>query len=140
VVAGQELPGLGAAYVLDLAQPVHPAWRPYFDGLPDVVRSPLGGLVIRTDDPAPVQRALAEAAGHPLLVAVQDAVRTPWMAAALRRVLAAHPGPVVVLCTGIPEDRALVPDGVPVVTTSGRNPVVLGAVTEALTGLQGWAG
>jgi beta-N-acetylhexosaminidase len=140
VVAAQELPGLGAAYVLDLAQPVHPAWRPYFDGLPDVVASPLGGMVVRTDDPAAVERALAVAAGHPLLVAVQDAVRTPWMAAALRRVLATHAGPVVVLCTGIPEDRALVPDGVPVVTTSGRNPVVLGAVTAALTGLQGWAG
>jgi beta-N-acetylhexosaminidase len=39
----------------------------------------------------------------------------------------------VVLCTGIPEDRALVPDGVASATTSGRNVVVLEAVAKALT-------
>jgi len=66
------------------------------------------------------------------VVAVQDAVRTPWMAAGLRRLTSGHGGPVVVLCTGIGEDRALVPDGVPAVVTGGRNLVVLRAVAEAI--------
>jgi beta-N-acetylhexosaminidase len=136
VVAGQRPAACGpASYVVDLAQPVHPAWFPYFDGLPEIfaAASPAaGGVVLRDDDPAALDRALEVAAGRPLVVAVQDAVRTPWMAAALRRLTSGHGGPVVVLCTGIGEDRALVPDGVPAVLTGGRNLVVLRAVAEAI--------
>jgi len=136
VVAGQRPPACGpASYVVDLAQPVHPAWFPYFDGLPEIfaAASPAaGGEVLRDDDPPALDRTLEAAAGRPLVVAVQDAVRTPWMAAALRRLTGGHGGPVVVLCTGIGEDRALVPDGVPAVVTGGRNLVVLRAVAEAI--------
>jgi beta-N-acetylhexosaminidase len=38
-----------------------------------------------------------------------------------------------VLCTGIPEDQALVPAGIASATTSGRNVIVLEAVARALT-------
>jgi beta-N-acetylhexosaminidase len=55
------------------------------------------------------------------------------MAAALRSLLAGHDGPVVALCTGIPEDRSVVPPGVSVVSTGGRNLIVLRAVAERLT-------
>jgi beta-N-acetylhexosaminidase len=142
VIAGQDVPRLGPApYVVDLAQPVHPAWHPYFDGLPELFAAPSEGVVVRQHDPGAIGAAVANASGRALLVAVQDAVRTPWMADALGRLLAAHAGPVVVLCTGIPEDRALVPDGVPAVVTSGRNLVVLHAVAESLThGRARWAG
>lgn len=133
VVGGQVVPELGSsAYVVDLAQPVHPAWRPYFSGLPDVFER--DGVVIRSDDPGAVDAAMAAAAGRPLVVAVQDAVRTEWMSSALHRLLAGHTGPVAVLCTGLPEDRALVPTAVPAVVTGGRNPVVLRAVAARLTG------
>src|SRR6266545_2690587 len=138
MLVGQDVPALGAAaYVADLAQPVHPAWRPYFDGLPQIFRDVTDradepGVVIRADEPGTVERVLAQAAGRALIVAVQDAGRTPWMVAGMRRLVTEHAGPVVVLCTGIPEDRALVPDGVPVVVTDGRNMVVLRAVAERL--------
>jgi beta-N-acetylhexosaminidase len=132
VVEGQVIPRIGPApYVVDLAQPVHPAWRPYFDGLPEIFG--LDGLVIRSDQTGAIDAALANAAGRSLVIGVQDAVRTPWMAAALRRLLDKHAGPVVVLCTGIPEDRALVPSEVPVVTIGGRNLVVLQAVAHRLS-------
>jgi beta-N-acetylhexosaminidase len=138
VVASQVVPALGAAvYVVDLAQPVHPAWRPYFDGLPEVfavVGGGSDGVVLRADDPAAVDGAASIAAGRPLVVGVQDAVRTPWMASALQRLLAAHAGSAVVLCTGIPEDRSLVPTGIAAVATGGRNLVVLQAVAERITG------
>jgi beta-N-acetylhexosaminidase len=120
-----------APYVVDLAQPVHPAWQPYFDGLPEVFGQ--DGVVIRTGQAGAVDGALAKAAGRSLVVGVQDAVRTPWMAAALRRLLDEHAG-AVVLCTGIPEDRSLVPAEVPAVVTGGRNLVVLQAVARRLTG------
>src|SRR6266545_1336553 len=113
MLVGQDVPALGAAaYVADLAH------EP--------------GVVIRADEPGTVERVLAQAAGRALIVAVQDAGRTPWMVAGMRRLVTEHAGPVVVLCTGIPEDRALVPDGVPVVVTDGRNMVVLRAVAERL--------
>lgn len=133
VVEGQAIPQIGPApYVVDLAQPVHPAWRPYFDGLPEVFG--LDGVVIRTDETGAVDRTLANAAGRSLVIGVQDAVRTPWMASALRQLLGKHAGLVVVLCTGIPEDRALVPPEVPVVGAGGRNLVVLRAIAARLTG------
>jgi beta-N-acetylhexosaminidase len=132
VVEGQPVPMVGPApYVVDLAQPVHPAWQPYFDGLPEVFGQ--DGVVIRTGQAGAVDGALAKAAGRSLVVGVQDAVRTPWMAAALRRLLDEHAG-AVVLCTGIPEDRSLVPAEVPAVVTGGRNLVVLQAVARRLTG------
>lgn len=138
VVEGQAVPSVGgAAYVVDLAQPVHPAWRPYFDGLPEVfaaVAPGTDGVVLRAEDGAVLEDAVAKAGeGRGLVVGVQDAVRTPWMAAALRRLLDAHDGPAVVLCSGIPEDRSLVPTDVPAVTTGGRNLVVLKAVAERIT-------
>ena len=133
VLTSQVVPALGpAAYVVDLAQPVHPAWRPFFEGLPDLFGG--DGVVIRSDDPAAVDGVLPAGAGRPLVIAIQDAVRTPWMRAALDRLLAEHHGPVAVLCTGLPEDRALVPSEVAVVVTGGRNLVVLQAIADELTG------
>ena len=133
VLASQVVPALGpAAYVVDLAQPVHPAWRPYFEGLPELFGG--DGVVIRSDDPAAVGGVLLAAAGRPLVIAIQDAVRTPWMRAALDKLLAGHQEAVVALCTGLPEDRALVPGDVAVVVTGGRNLVVLRAIADKLTG------
>ena len=40
---------------------------------------------------------------------------------------------VFVLCTGIPEDQALVPAGTPSATTSGRNVIVLETIAKELT-------
>ena len=146
VVAGQTFPALGAStYVVDLTQGLHPAWNPYFSGLPEVfarVAPGSDGVVLRgehrlTDSHSPAGNAIAEAAkaaaGRPLVIAVQDAVRTPWMREALTHLLQGRDGDTFVLCTGIPEDRALVPDGVPTATTSGRNVIVLEAVAKALT-------
>jgi beta-N-acetylhexosaminidase len=114
-------------------------------GLPEVfarVAPGSDGVVLRgehrmTDAHSPAGNAIAEAAkaaaGRPLVIAVQDAVRTPWMREALTHLLQGRDGDTFVLCTGIPEDRALVPDGVPTATTSGRNVIVLEAVAKALT-------
>jgi beta-N-acetylhexosaminidase len=55
------------------------------------------------------------------------------MRTALDHLLQSHEGDVFVLCSGIPEDRALVPAAVPVAVTYGRNLVVLEAVASALT-------
>lgn len=135
LLAGQELPALGGTpYVIDLTQGLHPAWNPYFSGLPEVfagIAPGSDGVIIRDDDPEAIAKALAAAVGRPLVVAVQDAVRTPWMSAALANILKTRDA--FVLCTGIPEDRALVPAKVPSATTSGRNRVVLEAVAKALT-------
>jgi beta-N-acetylhexosaminidase len=146
-VAGQTFPALGAApYVIDLTQGLHPAWNPYFSGLPEVfarVAPTSDGVVLRgehrlTDASSPEGNAIAEAskaaAGRPLVIAVQDAVRTPWMREALTHLLQGRGSDTFVLCTGIPEDRALVPADVPTATTSGRNMIVLEAVAKALTG------
>ena len=65
------------------------------------------------------------------MIAVQDAARTPWIREALEFLLQRRDD-VFVLCTGIPEDQALVPEGVPSATTSGRNVIVLEAVVRAL--------
>ena len=147
VVVGQDIPVLGPApYVIDLTQGVHPAWNPYFGGLPEVfarVAPGSDGVVLRgehrlTDSDSPagdaIKEAAAAAAGRPLVVAVQDAVRTPWMRDALTHLVEGREGDVFVLCTGIPEDRALVPASVPSATTSGRNVIVLETVAKALTG------
>jgi beta-N-acetylhexosaminidase len=146
VIASQTLPALGGApYVVDLTQGVHPAWNPYFSGLPDIfsrIAPGSDGIVLRgehrmlenTEQPdGAIARAAAAAAGRPLVIAVQDAVRTPWMREALTTLLQNRGEDTVVLCTGIPEDRALVPDGVATGTTSGRNLIVLEAVARALT-------
>lgn len=136
-VASQEFPALGGApYVIDLTQGLHPAWNPYFSGLPEVFRriaADSAGVVLRSEDPTALAAARTAAAGRPLVVALQDAVRTPWMRAALERLLEGRDGDVFVLCTGIPEDRALVPAGVPSGVTYGRNLVVLESVAELLT-------
>lgn len=136
-VTGQDFPGLGGSpYVVDLTQGLHPAWNPYFSGLPEVfakVAPGSAGVVLRGDDPAALSEAQGAAIGRPLVVAVQDAVRTPWMRAALEQLLASHEGEVFVLCTGIPEDRALVPAAVPTAVTYGRNLVVLEAAAQLLT-------
>ncbi|HEU4947801.1 MAG TPA: beta-N-acetylhexosaminidase [Kribbella sp.] len=136
-VAGQQWPAIGASpYVVDLTQGLHPAWNPYFSGLPEVfarIAPGSAGIVLRGADEAALREAQAAASGRPLVVAVQDAIRTPWMRDALPRLLAGHRGAVFVLCTGIPEDRALVPAGVPAAVTAGRNLVVLEAVATALT-------
>lgn len=145
VVAGQTFPALGGSpYVVDLTQGLHPAWNPYFSGLPEVFRRVApgaDGVVLRgrhradgesAVDAEALTGAIAAAAGRPLVVAVQDAVRTPWMRDALAQLLAGRED-AFVLCTGIPEDRALVPGGVASATTSGRNVIVLAAVAEALT-------
>ena len=147
VVAGQSFPDLGPApYIVDLTQGLHPAWNPYFSGLPEVfarVAPESDGVVLRgehrlTDATSPegdaVRKASEAAAGRPLVVAVQDAVRTPWMREALTYLLQGRGNDTFVLCTGIPEDRALVPAGVASATTSGRNVIVLEAVARALTG------
>jgi len=138
ITEGQALPPLGGTpYVVDLAQGLHPAWNPYFSGLPEVfarVAPGSDGVVLRGAAEADARAlgwTLAAAAGRPLVVAVQDAVRTPWMREALARLL--DRPEVFVLCTGIPEDRALVPAGVPSAVTYGRNLVVLEAVATALT-------
>ena len=55
------------------------------------------------------------------------------MRAALQQLIESHEGDVFVLCTGIPEDRALVPATVPTAVTYGRNLVVLEAATQLLT-------
>ncbi len=147
VVANQALPALGGSpYVVDLAEGMHPAWNPYFSGLPEIfsrVAPGSDGVVLRGENRlqdgsgSQSKEAIAQAAsaawGRPLVVAVQDAVRTPWMREALATLLENRGEDTVVLCTGIPEDQALVPDGVASATTSGRNVVVLEAVAEALT-------
>jgi beta-N-acetylhexosaminidase len=146
VVAGQTFPQLGAApYVIDLTQGLHPAWNPYFSGLPEIftrVAPGADGVVLRgehhlTANAEPENDAIARAAkavqGRPLVIAVQDAGRTPWMRAALMHLVEGHPDNVFVLCTGIPEDQALVPTGVPSATTSGRNKIVLEAIARQLT-------
>ncbi|TCO35495.1 beta-N-acetylhexosaminidase [Kribbella steppae] len=147
VVAGQTLPALGGApYVVDLTQGLHPAWNPYFSGLPDIfsrIAPGSDGVVLRgehrlldgagTQSEGAIARAAAAAASRPLVIAVQDAVRTPWMREALTTLLQNRGPDTVVLCTGIPEDRALVPEGVATGTTSGRNLIVLEAVVRALT-------
>ncbi|MFF0271414.1 beta-N-acetylhexosaminidase [Kribbella sp. NPDC004536] len=146
VVARQAFPALGAApYVVDLTQGLHPAWNPYFSGLPEIftrVAPQADGVVLRgehhlTANGEPQNDAIAQAAkaaqGRPLVIAVQDAGRTPWMRAALNHLVEGHPDNVFVLCTGIPEDQALVPAGVPSATTSGRNVIVLEAIARELT-------
>jgi len=146
VVASQTLPALKSQpYVVDLTQGVHPAWNPYFSGLPDIfsrIAPGSDGVVLRgehrllqtTEQPdGAIERAAAAAAGRPLVIAVQDAVRTPWMREALTTLLQNRGEDTVVLCTGIPEDRELVPDGVAIGTTSGRNLIVLEAIARALT-------
>jgi beta-N-acetylhexosaminidase len=146
VVAGQNIPALGPTpYVVDLTQGVHPAWNPYFSGLPEVfgrVAPGSDGVVLRgehrlTDADSPagdtIKTAAAAAKGRPLVIAVQDAGRTPWMRDALTHLVEGHKDDVFVLCTGIPEDRALVPEGIRSATTSGRNIIVLEAVAKALT-------
>ncbi|GAA0959585.1 glycoside hydrolase family 3 protein [Kribbella koreensis] len=136
-VTRQDFPGLGGSpYVVDLTQGLHPAWNPYFSGLPEVfakVAPGSAGVVLRGEDPAALSEAQNAAIGRPLVVAVQDAVRTPWMRAALQELLESHEGDVFVLCTGIPEDRALVPAAVPTAVTYGRNLVVLEAAAQLLT-------
>lgn len=136
-VTRQEFPGLGGSpYVVDLTQGLHPAWNPYFSGLPEVfakVAPGSAGVVLRGEDDAALSDAQAAAIGRPLVVAVQDAVRTPWMRAALAKILESHEDDVFVLCTGIPEDRAIVPAAVPTAVTYGRNLVVLEAVAQLLT-------
>ncbi len=136
-VTRQDFPGLGGSpYVVDLTQGLHPAWNPYFSGLPEVfakVAPGSAGVVLRGDDPAALSEAQGAAIGRPLVVAVQDAVRTPWMRAALQQLLESHEGDIFVLCTGIPEDRALVPAAVPTAVTYGRNLVVLEAAAQLLT-------
>ncbi|GAA1584218.1 glycoside hydrolase family 3 protein [Kribbella sancticallisti] len=136
-VTRQEFPGLGSSpYVVDLTQGLHPAWNPYFSGLPEVfarIAPGSAGVVLRGEDEAALSDAQAAAIGRPLVVAVQDAVRTPWMRAALSKLLESHEGDVFVLCTGIPEDRAIVPAAVPTAVTYGRNLVVLEAVAQLLT-------
>jgi beta-N-acetylhexosaminidase len=144
-VAGQSFPALGPApYIIDLTQGVHPAWNPYFTGLPEVfsrIAPGSDGVVLRgehrlagngSQSGDAIAEAAAAAAGRPLIIAVQDAVRTPWMRDALNHLLQGR-GDSFVLCTGIPEDRALVPSGIPSATTSGRNVIVLEAVARALT-------
>ncbi|GAA1583648.1 glycoside hydrolase family 3 protein [Kribbella hippodromi] len=147
VIGRQTIPALGAApYVVDLTQGLHPAWNPYFDGLPEIfarVAPGADGVVLRgehhlTENAEPATDVIAKAAqaahGRPLVIAVQDAVRTPWMRETLNHLIAGHPDNVFVLCTGIPEDQTLVPADLPSATTSGRNLVVLEAVARALTG------
>ncbi|MBB6568274.1 beta-N-acetylhexosaminidase [Kribbella sandramycini] len=145
LVAGQTFPALGGApYVVDLAQGLHPAWHPYFSGLPEIFAEVIpssGGVVLRgrhhaegAESADGVAAAIAAAAGRPLVVAVQDAVRTPWIREALDALLAGRSAAdAFVLCTGIPEDQALVPAGIPSAVTSGRNVVVLQAVAQALS-------
>jgi beta-N-acetylhexosaminidase len=146
VVARQTFPAFGAApYVIDLTQGLHPAWNPYFSGLPEVfarVAPESDGVVLRgvhhlTDADSPAGEAISEAvkaaAGRPLVIAVQDAVRTPWMRDALAHLVQGRGDDVFVLCTGIPEDQAIVPAGIASATTSGRNVIVLEAVAKALT-------
>ncbi|NEA33484.1 beta-N-acetylhexosaminidase [Streptomyces sp. SID13031] len=136
-VTRQDFPGLGGSpYVVDLTQGLHPAWNPYFSGLPEVfakVAPGSAGVVLRGEDRAALSEAQNAAIGRPLVVAVQDAVRTPWMRTALQELLESHEGDVFVLCTGIPEDRALVPAAVPTAVTYGRNLVVLEAAAQLLT-------
>src|SRR6185369_4009429 len=71
VVAGQTFPALGAStYVIDLTQGLHPAWNPYFSGLPEIfarVAPGSDGVVLRgehrlTDTHSPSGNAIAEAA------------------------------------------------------------------------------
>jgi beta-N-acetylhexosaminidase len=147
VVASQTLPALGGApYVVDLTQGVHPAWNPYFSGLPEIfgrIAPGSEGIVVRGEhrlldgagaqSEGAIERAAAAATGRPLVIAVQDAVRTPWMREALATLLHNRGENTVVLCTGIPEDKELVPEGVATGTTSGRNLIVLEAVARALT-------
>ncbi|MFI5731158.1 beta-N-acetylhexosaminidase [Kribbella sp. NPDC051587] len=157
VVAGQTFPALGATpYVIDLTQGLHPAWHPYFSGLPEIfarIAPGSDGVVLRDQhrlsekeaalfedqhsEGEQSEDALAQAAaaakGRPLVIAVQDAGRTPWIREALEFLLQGRRDDVFVLCTGIPEDQALVPAGVPSATTSGRNVIVLEAVARALT-------
>lgn len=136
-VARQEFPALGGSpYVVDLTQGLHPAWNPYFSGLPEVfarLAPDSDGVVLRGEDEAALAAAQNAAIGRPLVVALQDAVRTPWMRAALDHLLQSHEGDVFVLCTGIPEDRAIVPAEVPAAVTYGRNLVVLEEVVKSLT-------
>jgi len=146
-MAKMALPALGGSpYVVDLTQGLHPAWNPYFSGLPDIfsrIAPGSDGVVLRgehrlldgagTQSEGAIERAAAAAADRPLVIAVQDAVRTPWMRDALTTLLQDRGPDTVVLCTGIPEDRALVPAGVTAGTTSGRNLIVLEAVARALT-------
>ncbi|MDX6251113.1 MAG: beta-N-acetylhexosaminidase [Kribbellaceae bacterium] len=137
IVTGQEFPALGGSpYVVDLAQGLHPAWNPYFSGLPEIfarMARDSDGVVLRGEDADALSAAQAAAIGRPLIVSVQDAVRTPWMRAALDLLLHSHEGEVFVLCSGIPEDRAIVPATVPTAVTYGRNLVVLEAAASALT-------
>jgi beta-N-acetylhexosaminidase len=97
----------------------------------------LRGVHHLTDADSPAGDAISEAAraaaGRPLVIAVQDAVRTPWMRDALAHLVQGHGDDVFVLCTGIPEDQAIVPAGIASATTSGRNVIVLEAVAKALT-------
>jgi beta-N-acetylhexosaminidase len=146
VVANQTFPALGPTpYVVDLTQGLHPAWNPYFSGLPEIftrVAPGADGVVLRgrhreTDATEPENDAIAKAAqaaaGRPLVIAIQDAGRTPWMREALTQLVQGHPDNVFVLCTGIPEDQAVVPAGLLSATTSGRNIIVLEAVARELT-------
>jgi beta-N-acetylhexosaminidase len=146
VVAGQTFPSLGPApYVIDLTQGLHPAWNPYFSGLPEIftrVAPGSDGVVLRgehrdTNAAEPenndIAKAAQAAAGRPLVIAIQDAGRTPWMREALTHLLQNRTDDVFVLCTGIPEDQALIPEGTPSATTSGRNLIVLEAVAKELT-------
>jgi beta-N-acetylhexosaminidase len=57
----------------------------------------------------------------------------PWVREALELLLETHDGETFVLCTGIPEDRAILPAAVPAAVTAGPNLVVLEAVATALT-------
>ncbi len=91
-VTRQEFPALGGSpYVVDLTQGLHPAWNPYFSGLPEVFAEsrrtrPASYCAART--PPRSAKPRTPPIGRPLVVAVQDAVRTPWMRAALDHLLA----------------------------------------------------
>ncbi|PRY62852.1 beta-N-acetylhexosaminidase [Knoellia remsis] len=132
VVAASDVPAMGRdTFVVDLAQPLHPAWYPYFDGLPALFGT--DGVVVREDDPDAIAAARRRAADRPLVVAVQDAVRTPWMLRSLDELTRNRDGGVLVLVTGIPEDRDVLPAHLPVVVTGGRNVLALKGFAEIIT-------
>jgi beta-N-acetylhexosaminidase len=85
-------------------------------------------------DVAPV---LTEAAGRPLILAVRDLNRNPWMANAVDAIVKDRPDAVVVEL-GLPHGRVddLVARGVTVIETFGAARVCGIAAAEALTGRQ----
>ncbi|MEV6155998.1 glycoside hydrolase family 3 N-terminal domain-containing protein [Nonomuraea sp. NPDC052129] len=130
------LPLTSAAHVVELAPEMNLAID---KNTPWGVGEPLGRLLPGTTvtrlaageaTGAVLERLIAAAAGHPLVVAVRDAHRHPWQSEALRHLLSARPDAVVVEM-GLPARSDL---GAVHIATYGSARVCGQAAAELITG------